>query len=140
MCGETLQWRSDLNTVNASITQRNTFKSAKRILLDLPEWSLSMTLKIISMSFLYLNRASAKFGVTFQRNKKLLLSGHPPICPLNYTETSSSTPPVSGEMTIHSNPKYSIGDNAGLKFMLKDTLTQKLQGIKVKTTISVTLQ
>lgn len=26
MCGEILQWRSDLNAVNTSITQMNTFK------------------------------------------------------------------------------------------------------------------
>lgn len=38
-------------------------KSATRI-LDLPDLSLSIILKMISMSFLYLNRASAKFGVT----------------------------------------------------------------------------
>lgn len=37
--------------------------SAARI-LDLPDWSLSIILKMISMSFLYLNRASAKLGVT----------------------------------------------------------------------------
>lgn len=36
-----------------------------------------------------------------KRNKMLLLSGHPPIRTLHYTETTSSTPPVSGEITIN---------------------------------------
>lgn len=36
-----------------------------------------------------------------KRNKKPLLSGHPPIYSLNYTETASSTPLLTGERTIH---------------------------------------
>lgn len=65
------------------------------------------------------------------RNKQLLLNGHSPIGSLK-TETASSTPSVSGERTIHSITKYSIGDNLGLKVMLKDTYQGNCRGPRSK--------
>lgn len=69
-CDETPRWRSDLSITNANVE----FRGINLELLtpsvqryhSLPEWSLSIILNMISMSVLYLNRVSVKFGATLR--------------------------------------------------------------------------